>query len=80
MAVLKEERTKMQEEQREKKKAEDKEKAKRREEKERDAIAKAAELEPQCRAHVAAGIDHVLTLKVTDRRNIIRYRFGVIGD
>jgi hypothetical protein len=29
---------------------------------------------------VAAGIDHVLTLKVTDRRNIIRYRFGVIGD
>ena len=56
---------------------EDKEKGKRREEKERDAIAKAAELEPQCRAHVELGIDHVLTLKVPDRRNIIRYHFGL---
>ena len=35
---------------------EDKEKGKRREEKERDAIAKAAELEPQCRAHVELGL------------------------
>jgi hypothetical protein len=26
---------------------------------------------------VEAGIDHVLTLKVPDRRNIIRYHFGL---
>jgi hypothetical protein len=79
MTVLKQEKEKQQIEQREKKKQDDKEKAERKAEKESAAIAKAAELEPICKAHVERGIGHVLTLKVPERRNIIRYHFGLVS-
>ena len=46
-------------------------------EKERDAIARVAELGPVCQAHVDKGIDHVLSLKLPERKDILRYHFGL---
>ena len=50
-------------------------KATRKAEKEREAISKANEMAPVCKAHVDQGLDHVLTLKVPDRRDVLRYHF-----
>ena len=52
-------------------------KAARRAEKERDAITRAAELGPICQAHVDKGIDHVLSLKFPERKDILNYHFGL---
>ena len=75
MAVLKQEREQQQEQQREKKRQEEQAKAARRAVKEMEADAKARELEPVCRVHVNKGIEHVLSLKVRERKDILRYHF-----
>ena len=50
-------------------------KATRKAEKEREAISKANEMAPVCKAHVDQGLDHVLKLKVPEQRDILRYHF-----
>ncbi len=52
-------------------------KAERRAEKERDAIVRVVELGPICQAHVDKGIDHVLSLKLQERKDILHYHFGL---
>ena len=72
MTTLKKERDQAREEASARKKQEDKDKAARKAEKERDAINKQNELGPICKAHVDKGLAHVLSLKVPQRREILR--------
>ena len=75
ISVLKQEKEKLNEEQGVRRKREEQEKAARKAEREREAREKANELAPLCKAHVDQGLAHVLTLKVTERRDILRYHF-----
>ena len=75
MSVLQREREQKQKEQREKKKLDDEAKALRKSEKEKEAIARAAELGPWCKSEVEKGIVHVLTLRLPQRKDILRYYF-----
>ena len=77
MAVLKKEKEQQQKKQCKRKKHEEKVKAAWRAEKEIDAIARVAELGPICQAHVDKGIDHVLSLKLPERKDILCYHFGL---
>ncbi len=52
-------------------------KAAQRAEKERDAIVRVVELGPICQAHVDKGIDHMLSLKLSERKDVLRYHFGL---
>jgi len=75
MAVLKKEKEQMREETNARKKKLEEQKATRKAEKEREAISKANEMAPVCKAHVDQGLDHVLKLKVPEQRDILRYHF-----
>ena len=75
MTTLKNERDQAKAETSARRKQQEKEKAARKAEKEREAINKQNELAPLCKAHVDQELDHVLSLTVKQRREILRYHF-----
>ena len=77
MAVLKKEKEQQQVEQCERKKNEEKVKVAQRAEKERDVIARAAELDLYAKLMWIRKIDHVLILKFPERTDILHYHFGL---
>ena len=77
MTTLKKERGQAREEASAWKKQEEKDKAARKAEKEIEAINKLNELGPICKDHVDKGLAHILTLKVPQQREILRYHFQV---
>ena len=75
MATLRKERDQAKAESSARRKEEEQRKAARKAEKEREASMKQNELGPVCKAHVDKGLEHVLTLKVPERRDVLRYHF-----
>jgi hypothetical protein len=61
----------------ERKKQEEIEKAAKKADKAKKDAEDLESLGPICREHVAKGLDHVLSLKVPERKDILRVHFGI---